>query len=191
MLPFPHAGVSVCFSLLIVLPVVSSAVFLLGGPLLFSRWIRFYLSNSSAVAFWLAMMVKKVAVGRGKRREKKKRESMHDGTGIHVLSIGPSDSRWLEGLAGLKLVSEENKVHFGTHRSRVSMHASHEGAHPSLTRRSPSLTLAHPAREVRVFPAGMVWVSGKVSSAGFTSLVLPIKNAFGTFGFMIEEGSRP
>jgi hypothetical protein len=33
-------------------------------------------------------------------------------------------------------------VHFGTHRSRVSVHASHE-----------AVTLAHPAREVRVFKA--------------------------------------
>jgi hypothetical protein len=44
------------------------------------------------------------------------------------------------------------------------VHTSHE----ALTLRSPvahpSLTLAHPARKVRVFKSGMVWVSEKVSS---------------------------
>ena len=44
---------------------------------------------------------------------------------------------------------EKKGVHFGAHRSRVSVHASHE----ALTRRSPSLTLANPTREVGVFKA--------------------------------------
>src|SRR5271155_200815 len=36
--------------------------------------------------------------------------------------------------------SVKKGVHFGTHRSRVSVHASHE----ALTHRSPWLTLTHP-----------------------------------------------
>jgi len=45
-------------------------------------------------------------------------------------------------------------VHFGTHRSRVGVHASYE-----------ALTLPHPAREVRVFKAA--WCGWGGSRGGF------------------------
>jgi hypothetical protein len=51
--------------------------------------------------------------------------------------------------------SIKKEVHFGTHRSRVSVQVSHE----ALTLHSPSLTLAHSSREVRGVKSGLVWVS--------------------------------
>ena len=50
--------------------------------------------------------------------------------------------------------SVKKGVYFGTHRSFGGERAREpRGAHPSLTRRSPWLTLANPAREVRVIKA--------------------------------------
>jgi hypothetical protein len=61
--------------------------------------------------------------------------------------------------------SVKKRVHFGTHKSRVSVHASYE-ALTLHSRRSPSLTLAHPAREVRVFKAAWHGVGEREGGVG-------------------------
>src|SRR5271156_4414798 len=59
-----------------------------------------------------------------------------------LLSIYLSDPQGRDEAAAQEVAQNSVKkgVHFGTHRSRVSVHASHE----ALTLHSPSLTLAHP-----------------------------------------------
>jgi len=61
---------------------------------------------------------------------------------------------------------EKKGVHFGAHRSRVSVHASHEAP----TGRSPSLTVANLIREVEVIK--VVWCESELG-ADFSSSVLP------------------
>ena len=69
-------------SLLIVLPVVSSAVFLSVGPFSYSRWIRLELPAPQPWLFVSPLMVKEG--GRWKRK-KEGEHCRHDGTGFHAL----------------------------------------------------------------------------------------------------------
>jgi len=106
------------------------------------------------MAFRFAMMVEKAAVGRGRRREKegekagkyallikpqaRRNELLRPQVSVCRIHKGETKRLRRDGAQN----SVKNGVHFGTHRSRVSVHANHE-----------VLTLVHPAREVRVFKA--------------------------------------
>ena len=135
----------ISLSPLIVLPVVSSAVFLSVRPSL----IAVGFGSSSQ----LAMMVGTAAVGKSKKEEGGRRSGksrVADQTAGMTEQASTPSSICLSDPQGRDegvtqegaQNSAEKGVHFGTHRSRVSVHTSHE-----------TLTLAHPAREVRVFKA--------------------------------------
>src|ERR1700722_2083751 len=97
------------------------------------------------------MMVEKAAVGRGRERGRSGKASVADQTAGMMewastpSSICLSDSRRSVAQEGAQN-SVKKRVHFGTHRSRVSVPSSHEA--PAL-----HSLVAHPAREVRVFKA--------------------------------------
>ena len=95
------------------------------------------------------MVVKNAAVGRRKKEEEGGRRNGKARVADQTAGMTERASTPLKYLSVGAQNSVKEEVHFGTHRSRVSMHASHE----ALTLHSPSLTLAHPAREVRVFKA--------------------------------------
>jgi hypothetical protein len=133
--PLQHVAVHTEFliplNLLIVLPVVSNAIFLSVGssPITIGFGSSFqFLSRS----FSFRHDGGEAAVGRG-RREKKQESTCcrsncgHDGTGFHAfkhLSVG--STRRGEAVAHEGARNSVKRVHFGAHRSRVSVYASHE-----------------------------------------------------------------
>jgi hypothetical protein len=129
-------------SLLIVLPVVSSAVFLSVGP--------------SLIVVGFGSSFQLLSRGFSFRHDGGGRRPLEEGEGTAGMTeraSTPSSICLSDPQGRDKAVAQEEaqnsvkRVHFGTHRSRVSVHASHE----ALTLRSPWLTLAHPARKVRMF----------------------------------------
>jgi hypothetical protein len=137
-------------SLLIVLPIVSSIVFLSvrpslvavgfgSGSQLLSRGFSFRHDGGEGGC-------SKREEERGRRRRSEKARVTDQTVGMAERASTPSsiclsDPQGRDEAAAQEGARNSVKgVHFGTHRSRVSVHASHE-----------TLTLAHPAREVRVF----------------------------------------
>jgi hypothetical protein len=104
------------------------------------------------VAFHFVIVVEKAAVEGGEGRRRSGKAHVVDQTAGMTeqastpLSICLSDPQGRDEAVAQEGAQNSVKkgVHFGAHRSRASVHASHE-----------ALTLAHPAREVRVFKA--VW----------------------------------
>ena len=101
-------------------------------------------------------MVGKAAVG---KREKEEEGGRRSGKARVADQTAGMTERGFHALKYLSVGAQNSLkkgVHFGTHRSRVSVHASHEALtlHSPVARPgSPRLTPAHPAREVRVFKA--------------------------------------
>ena len=97
------------------------------------------------MAFRFRMMAEKAAMGRGRRKEKKRESTCSDQTAgmaeraATPLSICLSDPQGRD--EAIAQEGAQNSVKkgslFGDHRSRVNVQASHE----ALTLRSPSLTL--------------------------------------------------
>jgi hypothetical protein len=114
----------------------------LSVSLFYSRWIRLELPALSAVAFRFAMVIEKTAVERGRKRERRsgKARVIDQTAGMTERASTPfsiclSDPQGRDEAIAREGAQNSVKkgVYFGTYRSRVSMHASHE-----------ALTLAHP-----------------------------------------------
>jgi hypothetical protein len=119
------------------------------------------------VAFRFAVVVEKAAVGRGRRREKKRESTRSYQTASVAGRASTPLSICLSDLQGRDEAVAQKGVHFGTHQSRVSVHASHE----ALTLHSPWLTLL--ARCECLKQHGVGEGEGELS-ADFTSIVPPI-----------------
>jgi hypothetical protein len=125
------------------LPVVSSAVFLSVDSSLIAVGFGSSFQLLSR-GFCFAMMVEKAGVERRRRRRSGKARVVDQTAGMAErastpLSICLSDPQGRDEAVAQKGAQNSVKkgVHFGTHKSRVSVHASHE----ALTLHSPWLTL--------------------------------------------------
>jgi hypothetical protein len=130
----------ILLSLIVVLPVVSSAVFLSVGP---SLVIVGFGSSFQLLCRTFSFRHDGGGGGGGGRRSGKSRVvDQTAGIGERAstpLSICLSDPQGRDDAVAQEGAQNNVKkgVHFGTHRSRVSVHASHW----ALIRRSPCLTL--------------------------------------------------